>query len=227
MRVLTLTALMLGCNDPGFDGVSIRPTYGWEDGCTDVTVGGHGFDEGISAALSGNPLTGIVLPDPEIEEENVGFKFTAVTPRGEPGFSDLVITNGDGQSATVANAFYYLACAGSPTIESVSSGTGLGGDTLTISGCGFAEEMQIEVVAPGDASTVLATVDFDLTCSTAIGEFVIPDLPDGEYHLLVTDGAGTVLYGANLCDSADTGSGCERPLTLTIGVAATDTGGAS
>ena len=51
MLWLTLLSL-IGCNDPGFDGISIRPTYGWTDGCTDVKVSGHGFDDGVTATLA-------------------------------------------------------------------------------------------------------------------------------------------------------------------------------
>ncbi len=210
--------LLLSCGDAGFDGVSIRPTYGWADGCTDVTVTGRGFDEGVGGAIDGAPLTGIAFPDPNEFPLDVGFKFTAVTPPGEVGFSDLEVINGDGESATVKNAFYYVACPGSPNVDYASTDAAASGDTVSLVGCGFSAGMTVELVSPDDIATTLASVPLELACSTAIASFAAPDLPVGTYVMLVTDGAGTVLYGAELCDSADTGYYyCDLPLYLTYG----------
>ncbi len=217
MQWLMLLAAV-GCNDPGFDGVTIRPTYGWVDGCTDVTIAGHGFDDGVSATLDGQPVTGISLPDPKTQELEVGYEFYAITPPHAVGFTDMVVTNGDGEKADVVkNAFYYVACIGAPHIDTVAPTDVAGGTAVTLSGCGFADGMQAQLVDPLDPAVVLATQALTAACATAVVSFEAPDLQDGTYHVLVVDAAGTVLYGSNPCEETDTGSGCEQPLALTYG----------
>jgi len=60
---------------------------------------------------------------------------TATTPAHSSGATDVVVTNYDGQSATLTNGFAYLA----PTISSISpdNGTSAGGTTVTITGANF------------------------------------------------------------------------------------------
>ncbi len=233
----------VGCNDPGFDGVSIRPTWGWVDGCTDVTIGGFGFDDGVSATLDGQPVTGITLPDPETQELEVGYEFYAVTAPHAVGFTDMVVTNGDGETAdTVKNAFYYVACPGAPHIDAIAPTDVSAGTEVTISGCGFSDGLTAEFMLPaaptgttptsptgtqtpptasatgaGPEPTVLASVPLVPACSTAVVSFAAPQLEPGTYLVVITDASGTILYGSNLCDTADTGGGCESPLFLTYG----------
>lgn len=242
MRWLMLLSVV-GCNDPGFDGVSIRPTYGWVDGCTDVVIGGHGFDNQVSATLGGKPVTGIGLPDPETQELEVGFEFYALTPPGEVGFVDMVVTNGDGEQAdTVENAFYYVACPGAPHIDGISATDVAAGTSVTITGCGFSEGLTAEFIVPSDPTgttptgtqtpptgtqtppptgtqppAVAASAPLTLTCSTAQASFDAPALEPGTYFVQIVDASGTVVYGSNPCDTADTGGGCESPLLLTYG----------
>jgi hypothetical protein len=61
---------------------------------------------------------------------------TATTPVHATGATDVVVTNSDGQSNTLANGFTFVA---PPTITNISPSTGIktGGDTITITGTNF------------------------------------------------------------------------------------------
>src|SRR5215203_3222115 len=123
----------LACEDRlGFDAVSLFPTYGYVDGCTNVRMGGHGFTDNFSATIGGNAVTNITDPDPDVDPLDQGYEKYGVTPAGAQGFADYKATD-SGESATVTNAFYYLACPAAPFVETVEAVDG----TITISGCGF------------------------------------------------------------------------------------------
>jgi hypothetical protein len=217
MRRMWLAALLFGCNDAGFQGVAIRPTYGWADGCTDVLITGRGFDDGVTATVGGSAVTGITLPDPEVEPLDVGFEFHALTPPGTPGFANMMITNGDGQFSEVTNAFYYVTCPAAPHVDGMSPTEAAPNDTVSIAGCGFQEGLQAQLVSLADPTAAVASAPLTLACSTAVVGFTVPAVADGTYLVLIADGSGTVVYGGNLCDTADTGGGCEAPLYLTVG----------
>jgi hypothetical protein len=216
--MLVLLSALLGCNEPGFNAVSIRPTYGWADGCTSVVVGGAGFDDAVSGRLGDNELTSITPHEAPLD---VGYGFSALTPPGAPGFADLTVVNGDGQTDTVESAFYYLACPGGPYVEVAEPKRGIAaGDTIVLRGCGFAAGMVAEVVSPDDLGASVGSAPLQLDCATAVASFTAPDVPNGQYVLLVTDGAGGVLFGSNFCDAYDTayyGYTCEDQLKLVWG----------
>jgi hypothetical protein len=215
MRLTLLPALLLGCNDAGFDAVTIRPTSGWVDGCADLTIAGHGFDNGVTAKIGPNEVTNITLPDAKKDPLEVGFEFFAVSPPGEQDFHDVVVTNGDGESATINKGFYYAMCTRAPLVESATPAATAGAQ-ITVTGCGFAADMQATLVSLDD-ETVTASAALALECSTAVVSFAAPALPDGSYLLEITDAAGAVLYPLSLCDTADTGNNCDQPYYITYG----------
>jgi hypothetical protein len=206
MLVLPLWASLLACNDAGFQAVTIRPTYGFVDGCTPVTVTGRGFDDQVTAELAGKPLDAITLPDPG-DESLSGYTLYGFTPAGTAGFADLEVINGDGQTGTVEKAFSYVECPGTPWLTSISvpARNISAGDTVGIEGCGLAEGMQIRLVRVSDPSKVGGTAPITLSCGSSTGSFVAPDAVKGNYMVLVTDAAGTVLFGTDPCDTDDTG----------------------
>src|SRR5687767_3612894 len=91
----------LACEENlGFDAVSLYPTHGYVDGCTNVRMGGHGFTSDFSATIGGNPVTDIT--DPVDFPLDDGFEKYGVTPAGEQGFADYKATD-SGESVTVTN----------------------------------------------------------------------------------------------------------------------------
>ncbi|MCB9746107.1 MAG: IPT/TIG domain-containing protein [Alphaproteobacteria bacterium] len=221
----TLPSLLTACEDIGTDAISIRPIYGWADGCTAVKISGHGLAADATATIGGVAVTDISYPDAESAPLDVGYLFYATTPAGEPGsFQPVVVSSGgvdyqigpDGVDAADGGfGFYYETCPGI-VLEGTSMGdTVSSGESISISGCGL------------DASAIKASiggevVDLTSVCNSAEVSFSAPDLPDGSYELTFVDGNGDQIYPTPECGPADsgdvdTGFPCEPTLTLTYG----------
>jgi hypothetical protein len=78
----------------------ITPTSGTSSGGTSISISGSGFTSGASVSLGGSAATNVVVVN--------GNSITAVTGAHTPGLVDVVVTNADGQSGTLAQAFNYL-----------------------------------------------------------------------------------------------------------------------
>ena len=205
----------LACEDRlGFDAVSLFPTYGYVDGCTNIRMGGHGFTEDFSATIGGNPVTNITDPDPEVDPLDQGFEKYGVTPAGGPGFADYKATD-SGESVTVTNAFYYIACPGAPWVDAVSYADG----DVTISGCGLdaASLDAYLVLKGGDPTKVKPFTDVSSVCGTATVSFGTPGTP-GVYELYLSVDGGTTFIPDPTCveDTADTAVTCASAPIVTI-----------
>jgi hypothetical protein len=209
----------LACEDRlGFDAVSLYPTYGYVDGCTNVRMGGHGFTSDFSATIGGNPVTNITDPDPDVDPLDQGFEKYGVTPAGAQGFADYKATD-SGESVTVTNAFYYIACPGAPYVETVSAADG----TVALSGCGFdTSNTTAYLVAKGGDVTKNGLGPFDLSsdCGTAMVSFTTgAGAPPGVYELYLSTDAGTTFIPDPTCvdkDTADTAGACPSAPIVTI-----------
>ena len=79
----------------------IDPTEGSEEGGTEITITGTGFQAGATVMFADEPATDInILSDTTI---------TADTPAGEPGVADVTVVNTDGQKVSLTKGFTYLA----------------------------------------------------------------------------------------------------------------------
>ncbi len=206
----------LACEDRlGFDAVSLYPTHGWVDGCTNVRMGGHGFTDDFTATLDGNPIAiDSSLPDPAETPLDVGFEKYGTTPPGEQGFADYEAKDGS-DTVKIANSFFYETCPGAPFVETVEV---IDGD-VTISGCGFdAGATRAYLVAKGGDPK--GTDDFKLTsvCGTATVSFGTGGAP-GTYELYLSLDGGTTFIPDPYCvdkDTADTAVVCEAAPIVTI-----------
>jgi len=207
---------LLSCNKVGFDAVSIRPIYGWVDGCTAVSVGGHGFGDDVKVTIGGTDLVNQTLPDKE--SLDYGYEVTGATPAGaQPGYAEVKVTSG-GQEAVVFGDFYYEACPLSAYPESTSPDSGLSaGTTVTMTGCNLMGDYQIKVGTANPVSVSSA-------CSTAQITFSAPDLPansdsnyPGGYYVAILDSAGNQLL-------PDPASGCDTTQAVGSAVITSDTG---
>jgi hypothetical protein len=106
---------------------AVSPTSGSYLGGFDVTVQGSNFAPGATVLLGGSSAAVITLSPTTIR---------ARTGPHAPGVVDVVVMNGDGQTAIRPNAYTFLP----PTITSISptSGAIAGGTNVIISGTGFA-----------------------------------------------------------------------------------------
>jgi hypothetical protein len=125
---------------------NISPVSGPTTGGTPITITGSDFVSGgaFGVKVGGVAATGVV--------RNSATKITAVTPVGSAGAKDVVVTNNDGQKATMTGGFTYRA---PPTITSVSpvSGTTAGGTAITINGTNFVAGGLFGVKIGGAAAT--------------------------------------------------------------------------
>jgi hypothetical protein len=123
---------------------SVTPNSGSAAGSTAITIAGTGFVAGATVTIGGNAATGVSVAG--------STSVTATTPAHAAGAVDIVVTNPDGQSSTLANAFTYVAA---PTVTGVTpnSGPPAGGVQVTITGTGF---------------TAVPTVTFDGSAATGV-----------------------------------------------------------
>jgi hypothetical protein len=207
-----LLSLQAACNDAGFAVVSISPIYGFEDGCTEVKVSGHGFAEGAKATLDGYELDNIAYPDTSTKPLDLGFVLYGRTPSHEPGFVDLIVFNPDETWSRVRKAFYYVACPGSPHVETVSPRTDVRSqDVIVLDGCSL--DSNDLFVTVGDSEPL----PLSPSCGSARVTFMAPTLPAGAYALRLLDGGGHEVWPLADCDSGDTSGDCQEPVMLVYG----------
>jgi hypothetical protein len=112
---------------------AITPSTGLAAGGTVAELSGAGFTDGAIVVVGGHPAGPATRVD--------GGTLTARLSDGDPGGSDVTITNPDGQSATLHGAFTRaaLSAAAPPRISALSPAAGAldGGFVVTISSLAF------------------------------------------------------------------------------------------
>jgi hypothetical protein len=136
----------------------LTPSDGPEDGGTAVTIHGTGFSGATAVYFGSAP----VAPD-SVSASSI----TATSPAGT-GTVDVTVVTPNGTSATTAADQYTYDAP--PTVDAVSPDTGLeaGGDSVTITGSGFAGATAVDFggVATGDFQVIS---DSSITATTPAG----------------------------------------------------------
>ena len=109
---------------------TVSPTSGPITGGTVVTLTGQNFASGAKVTVGGAAATNVAVVS--------GMRITAKTPHHEQGSANVMATNPGGQSATLANAFTFVAPAPTVSGASPASGTTAGGSAVTLTGSNFA-----------------------------------------------------------------------------------------
>lgn len=139
---------------------SISPATGSQNGGTAVTITGNGFLTGATVKFGGTIATSSSVVSPT--------SITATAPAHAAGKVDVVVTNPDGQSATLAQSFTYALP--SPTVSGVSPATGptTGLTPVTITGTNFQSGATVTfgALAATDVTVVSAT---SITARTPLG----------------------------------------------------------
>ena len=216
-----LVAGLASCNQVGFDLVSIKPIYSYVEGCAAVKVAGHGFADDLKVTVSMPDAAGsaveadlenLVLAkddpaveDPRLKELNAGFYVLGTMPAapvGTSGYADITVTSG-GETGTLPEAYYYVACPADGYVEGYGPSTGLtAGTSVSLEGCNLnGETMKVQLVdgAGVPAGEPVAIVS---DCRTAAVHFDAPALADGDYYVTITDLDGNLLAGTP-CSSQD------------------------
>jgi O-glycosyl hydrolase len=101
--------------------VSVTPDVGPTNGGTTVTILGTGFESGATVNFGLFPTASVNV----LNATNI----TALTPASSSGSVNVVVTNADGQSTTLSNAFTYAATTETlPVIQAV----GQSGSSFTL-----------------------------------------------------------------------------------------------
>jgi pimeloyl-ACP methyl ester carboxylesterase len=127
---------------------AITPTSGTTTGGTAVTITGTNFASGASVTIGGTAATSVTVVS--------STQITATTPAHAAGAANVVVTNADAQSATLASGFTFVVPA--PTISAIAptSGTAVGGTAVTITGMNFASGASVTI--GGTAATSVTVV---------------------------------------------------------------------
>jgi len=143
---------------------SILPTSGSINGGTVVTITGTGFLSNATVKFGGVAATNVSVTSTSI---------TATAPAHAAGKVDVVVTNTDSQSATLAQSFTYTLPA--PTVSSVSPNTGptSGGTPVTITGTNFQAGATVTFGAL-PAVNVVVVSSTSITANTPLGPVSSP-----------------------------------------------------
>jgi len=147
---------------------SILPVSGSISGGTVVTISGTGFLSNPTVKFGGVAATNVSATATSI---------TATAPAHAAGKVDVVVTNSDGQLATLTQAFTYALPA--PTISSVAPNTGpnTGGTPVTITGTNFQSGATVTFGAlPATDVTVVSATS--ITARTPFGPITQPPAVD-------------------------------------------------
>jgi phosphatidylserine/phosphatidylglycerophosphate/cardiolipin synthase-like enzyme len=174
---------------------SITPNSGPTTGGTSVTITGTNFVSGASVSIGGTAATGVSV--------NSSTSITATTPAHAAGAANVVVTNPDNQSATLAGGFTYQTPPPppAPTVSNIApnSGSTAGGTAVTITGTGF--QAGATVALGGTAATNVVVSNSTTITATA------PPHGIGAVNVVVTNTdnqSGTLANGFTYAQALET-----------------------
>jgi hypothetical protein len=138
---------------------SILPVSGSIAGGTVVTISGTGFLANPTVKFGGVAATNVTATPTSI---------TATTPAHGAGKVDVLVTNTDAQSATLAQAFTYALPAPSISNVTPNSGPTTGGTPVTITGTNFQSGATVTFGARAATDVVVVSAT-TITARTPLG----------------------------------------------------------
>jgi len=169
--------------------VAITPNAGVKPGTVAITnLAGSGFvNPAVELRMTGElpiPMTGVILYGPTMISGT--FDLTGAVA----GAWDVVVTNGDSQSATLVNGFTIAAePAPAPTGVSPASVQKPGTKTLTVNGVNFAGDATVTLTKSGETDHLLAITS--RTATKLVGTLDISAMAVGQWNVMVTNHPGT------------------------------------
>ena len=158
---------------------SVSPDAGNPAGNTPIAITGSNFLTGATVNIGANPCAGVTVNPP--------YNVSCSTPAGTIGAVDVMVSNTDGQFATLASGFTYQ---NAPTITSVSPATDnpAGGTPITITGLNFLTEATVNIGKRPCSNVVVNPTS--ITCTTPAGTVGMTDITishiDGQSAILAS-----------------------------------------
>ncbi|HBI33866.1 MAG TPA: hypothetical protein DDY44_01795 [Candidatus Moranbacteria bacterium] len=173
---------------PTISAGAVSPASALKTGGDTITITGTGFYGTPTVTLGGTAATAVTVVNPTT--------ITATTPAHSVGAVDVVITNEDSQSATLANGFTFTELPSTVGSISPNNGTVAGGTNVTITGTNF-----IENSATG--GTITTSGEYTVHTFTGSGTFVPNNEMDVEVLVVAGGGGG----GGGEPSAGDSGGG--------------------
>ena len=141
---------------------SVSPNSGTASGGTLLTITGGGFSSGARVTIGGVAATNVIVVS--------SVSITAITPAHAQGLVSVSVTNSDGQSATLNNAYTYTAAApGAPSNLTASAISTSRIDLRWSDGASNEAGFRIERSSDGITFTEIDTVGPDTTTYSNTG----------------------------------------------------------
>lgn len=159
---------------------SVTPNFDRVSGGAALTITGARFVSGATVTIGGVACTSVVIVD--------STQITCNSPVNQlEGIYDLVVTNPNGESATLALAFTYIA--GHVTLVTPTKGLTSGGTIVYLTGVNFVTGSTITI--GGVAATNVVFVDSQHMY------FTTPIHPDGAVDIVITEPLGATVTARN------------------------------
>lgn len=153
---------------------SVSPSSATYNGGTSVTITGTQFAAGATVTIGGKACTSVVVVS--------ATTITCVTPAGTVGAKDVVVTNADTSTTTLASGFTYIVINPTATAVTPTTVDAAGGTTITITGTLFQAGATVDVAGTPCTNVVVVSAT-QITCA-------IPALAVGWKAITVTNPDG-------------------------------------
>ena len=160
----------------------VQPNSDVVTGGETVTIIGENFQDGATVTIGGKAASNVIFVSPT--------ELTVEAPAGVAGSADVVVTNPDGKSDTLAGGFTYIKPP--PTVTSVEPNSDVvtGGETIKIIGENFQDGATVTIGGKA-ASNIVFVSSTELTVEVPAGVAGSVDVvvinPDGQ-SVTLTDG---------------------------------------
>ena len=198
----------------------VEPDEDMVDGGANVRIIGENFQDGATVIIGGNAASNVIFVSPT--------ELAVEAPMGTAGSADVVVTNPDDQSSTLAGGFTYTELP-PPTLTRVEPDNDVvtGGATIKIIGENFQDgatvtiggnaasnvifvsptELEVEAPAGVAGSVDVVVTNPDGKSDTLAGGFTYTPLPPTLTRVepdndMVTGGANVQIIGENFQDGA-------------------------
>ncbi|HSP14646.1 MAG TPA: IPT/TIG domain-containing protein [Thermoanaerobaculia bacterium] len=176
---------------PGPSITSIDPTSGPTTGGTALTISGSNFDSGARVTIGGLAVNNLV-----VATTPTASTISATTPQGPFDIAsssprDVVVTNGDGRSATRSSGFTWTLPAPGVTSIVPNAASPKGGAQVMIFGAGFTTALPVSVSFGGVAATNVQVTGPTTLMAT------VPAHVSGTVDVVVTVGSSSATASAS------------------------------